>query len=256
MNFVIAIPSYNRSEKLKETTLQMLQREEVPPVMITVFVASEAEKTIYEQTLVPGTYGQLVVGVPFISAQRQFICDYYPEGTCILSIDDDIKRLKWLKPQPLMPFVEEMFETSKLELCNLWGIYPVNNLFFCKDRIIKGRSFIIGCFYGFINKKDYVFPAVCGVEDRWLSLKRYTLDGAVLRYEGVCPDTVYYAKGGLFDYRRQHTDNKNQAFIVAQFPDECEMKLKKNGRWDVYCKTQVTKKLSLSTADVLSPAIQ
>jgi hypothetical protein len=256
MDFVIAIPSYNRAQKLKEWTLEMLQREGVPPQMITIFLASEAEKTVYEQTLVPGSYGQMVVGVPTISKQRQFICDYYPEGTCILSIDDDIKRLKWLKPRPLLPFVKEMFEITKAELCNLWGIYPVNNLFYCKDRIIKGKAYIIGAFHGFINKKDYVYPPNCGVEDRWLSLKRYVTDGAVIRYEGVCPDTVYYAKGGLSEYRKEHPDNKDQAFVVAQFPDECELKLKKNGRWDVYHRTIVSKILSLSTADVLSTEIQ
>jgi len=243
----IAIPSYQRPEKLRDTTLKYLASEGIDPQMITVFMASEEQKTIYQTILVPGSYGQLVVGVPNLSAQRQFIRDYYPEDADVLSFDDDIKKIKMLTPRPLLEIAEKMFQMSREELCTLWGIYPVNNLFFCKERVIKGKAYIIGCCYGFINKKDDCsFPSVSGAEDMWLSLKRAQLDGAVLRYEGICPDTVYYAKGGLSEYRKTTDIEKlDKEKVVAEFPDECEMKLKRNGHWEVHYKTKAFKKLSL-----------
>jgi hypothetical protein len=248
--FQVAIPSYQRPEKLRDTTLKYLASEEIPAEIITVFVASEEEKKKYLEYLVPGTFGALVVGVPTISAQRQFIRDYYQEGQAILSIDDDIKKLKMMNPRPLKEVVEQLFTLAREELCTFWGIYPVNNLFFCKERVIKGRTYIIGCFYGFWNKKDCSYPQVCGFEDKWMSIKRVALDGAVLRYEGVCPDTTYYAKGGISELRRQTDHELTQARkVVAEFPDECSLKLKKNQHWEVLYPTKIFKKLSLFPPD-------
>lgn len=252
MNFVVAIPSYQRPEKLRDTTLKYLSSEQIDPQQITIFVASEIEKRLYETILTPGTYSRLVVGVPTISRQRQFIRDFYPEGTQILSIDDDIKKLKFLNPRPLIEVANQLFQLTKEELCTLWGIYPVNNLFFCKERVIKGRAYIIGCCYGFINKKDCVYPQVCGVEDKWMSIKRAALDGAVIRYEGICPDTSYYASGGLSELRKQTDHELNVCRkVIAEFPDDCSLILKKNGHWEVNYKTKVLKKRSLFTADAI-----
>jgi hypothetical protein len=248
--FYVAIPSYQRAEKLRDTTLKYLASEGIPAESITIFVASEEEKQRYLECLVPGTFGTLVVGVPTISAQRQFIRDYYPEDAEILSVDDDIKKLKFLNPRPLKEVVDQLFTLTREELCSVWGIYPVNNLFFCKERVIKGRTFVIGCFYGFLNKKDCSYASVCGFEDKWFSIKRGILDGAVLRYEGICPDTTYFAKGGLSEIRRQTDHQLTQARkVVAEFPDECTLKLKKNQNWEVFYPTKIFKKLSLFPPD-------
>jgi hypothetical protein len=242
----IAIPSYQRPEKLRDTTLKYLASESVDPQIITVFLANEEEKTTYQTVLVPGSYGELVVGVPTISGQRQFIRDFYPEDAEILSIDDDIHKVKMLNPRPLLEVAERMFQMSREELCTLWGIYPVNNLFFCKERVIKGRAYVIGCLYGFINKKDCAYPPVCGVEDKWMSIKRVLIDGAVLRYEGCCPDTTYYAKGGISELRAKQDHELNVCRAVcAEFPSETELIKKKNGHWEVSYKTKAFKKLSL-----------
>ena len=248
--FQVAIPSYQRPEKLRDTTLKYLAAEEVAPETITIFVASEEEKQKYLEVLVPGSFGRLVVGVPTISAQRNFVRNFYPEGSAVLSVDDDIKKLKFLNPRPLKEVVEQLFRLSKEELCTFWGIYPVNNLFFCKERVIKGRAYIIGCFYGFWNKKDLSYPSVCGFEDKWASIKRVALDGAVLRYEGACPDTTYYAKGGISELRQQQDHELNTARkVVAEFPVDCALKLKKNNHWEVYYPTKIFKKLSLFPPD-------
>lgn len=250
--FEVAIPSYQRPEKLRDTTLKYLASEQIDPLKITIFLASDVEKLLYETILTPGTYGRLVIGVPTISRQRQFIRDFYPQDTQILSIDDDIKKLKFLNPRPLIEVVEQLFTITREELCTTWGIYPVNNLYFCKERVIKAKTYIIGCFYGFINKKDSVYPQVCGVEDKWFSIKRAELDGAVIRYEGVCPDTSYYAKGGLSDIRKGADHELNVCRkVIAEFPDDCSLILKKNGHWEVNYKTKVLKKRSLFTADAI-----
>lgn len=228
MNFVVAIPSYLRQEKLKAQTLHFLASESIPPDSIYIFVASEEQKALYLQTLDPSTYGTLVVGVPTLSRQKNFIYSYFPEGQQILFIDDDIKGLKWIHPRPLLSFVQQMFQIAQEENVALWSIQPATTVLYCKERISIGKMFCVGCFCGVINKKDCTMPDISACEDKWLSLFRWKTDGATMRYDGCCPNTIYFAKGGLTDYRktRQHLDTQE---VVAAFPEDCILTTKKSG---------------------------
>ena len=243
MDFVIAIPSYNRALKLRQQTLQYLADQGIPAAMITVFVASQAEKTIYQHHLQLGTYGEIVVGVLGLDKQRDFIQDYYPENTWILQMDDDIKTVKFLNPRPLISLCHMMFQITEDEGAGLWSIYPVNNLFYCQERVVVGKIFCVGCFFGIINKKDLTTRNAC-VEDKRRSLLCFLRDGATVRYDGACPDTVYNAKGGLYEHRQQFREIE-VIDTVVEFPGMCEVKYRKNGTAEVYWRPQVSKILSL-----------
>ena len=248
MDFVVAIPSYRRAEKLRDQTLKFLTRENFPIEKIFVFVADEEEKSSYLEVLTPGTFGTLVVGVPGLSQQRNFILEFFPQGQKILCIDDDIKKLKFITPRPALQFVQEMFSLCLQEKLNLWGVYPVNNLFFCKERVTTGKLFCVHCFCGLINTKDFTYPLVACVDDKWLSLYRYSKDGAVLRYDGACPDTVYNGKGGLSEHRALFRTQEVRD-VVKTFPDLCAIKKRKNGLEEIHWRPIVTKTLSLSPVD-------
>lgn len=243
MDFVVAIPSYSRPIQLRDKTLNFLSVSGVPADIITVFVATESERQIYSENLIAGTYKEIVVGVPTISAQRSFIRNYYPEGTKVLSVDDDIKKIKMLNPRPLIPIINQLFKWCEEENITTWGIYPVNNLFYCKERAITGLSYIVACFYGFINKNDTEYPPWYCKEDKWYSIHRYLKDGATLRYEGMCPDTTYYGRGGLSCYRTLVLEKEHTEQIVALFPNIAKYQLKKNGHSEVSFKTIKTKTL-------------
>ena len=247
MEFQVAIPSYNRQKKLRDQTLALLESEGFDPARITIFVADEEERKKYEEVLKPGTYSKLVVGVLGLAQQRNFIQDYYPQDELVLQLDDDIKKVKMLHQRPLIPLMNQLFAEAKKEGCNLWGIYPVNNLFYCKERVIVGKMFIVGCFWGMINKKDFQIP-VSIAEDKWRTLFRYVTDGATLRYEGMCPDTVYNAKGGLYEHRNLHFTQETR-HVLDDFPTLCHLKTKKNGKPDIHWKPQTKKIYSLYPAD-------
>ena len=51
MTFKVAVPSYKRATKCRDSTLTYLQTCGVDPKTITVFVASEEEKDTYKRTL-------------------------------------------------------------------------------------------------------------------------------------------------------------------------------------------------------------
>jgi hypothetical protein len=249
MNFEIAIPSYRRAKKLRDQTLAFLSElNNINTDKITVFVADYEEKKEYEEVLRPGSYGKIVVGLHTLSAQRNFISSYYPEDTQILQCDDDIKRIKLLQPRPLIPVINQLFDYGRALGVNLWSIYPVNNLFFCSERVVVGKIFCVGCFFGLINKKDGALPPVCTVEDKWRSLFRYQKDGNTMRYEGMCPDTNYNAKGGLYDHRLLHRTQEVRS-VINDYSDLCHLKTRKNGVAEVIWKPIYTRVFSLPLTD-------
>ena len=88
MDYKIAIPSYKRPETIKNKTLKLLNSYNIEKNKITIFVANEKEEKIYTESL--GTEYKIVVGVPTIGKQRNFIEKYYKEGTKLMMFDDDI----------------------------------------------------------------------------------------------------------------------------------------------------------------------
>jgi len=244
MDFDIAIPSYRRANKLREQTLAYLEKEKVNPERITVFVADEEEKRKYQDILKPGSYGRIVTGVITLAAQRNFIGRYYAEGTQLLQMDDDIKRVKFLTPRPFIQLISLLFKSCKENGAKLFSIYPVNNLFYCKERIIVGKVFCVGCIFGTINTPQRVLPAVSACEDKWRSLDYWKEDGQTLRYEGACPDTTYFAKGGLTEYRKLNQLLDTQ-ITCDNFKNDCTLKLKKSGVWECHWRNKITKILSL-----------
>jgi hypothetical protein len=243
----IAIPSYKRSGILKKKTLAFLESEGFPKECITIFVANQEEKEDYEKVL--RLDYKIVVGVKGIAQQRLFIRNYYPEGTPILSMDDDIRSIKMLREDlPFKTLVANLFESVLEQKLTTWGIYPVNNLFFCKDRLLIGNFYIIACCYGFINTRDILEYGADGEdysvkEDCWYSLKRIELDGAVLRYDGACPHTDYYAKGGLSETRTLEKEAEIAQKVVALFPTLSKYVVKKSGHPDVKIHRKIIKKI-------------
>lgn len=245
MNFVVAIPSYHRAKKLRSQTLDFLSSEKIDPQAITIFVADEDERKEYEKVLLPDSYSRLVVGHLGLAEQRNFIHSYYPLGTKILFIDDDIKNLKWLTYRPLKSFVEEMFMIAEQERVNLWSIQPASTLLYCKERVRVGKMFCVGCFYGQVNTEDAGIPPLSACEDKYRSLYRYKTDGKTMRYDGCCPNTTYFTKGGLTEYRktRQHLDTVE---VCKMFEGECSLKKKKTGVSECSWKQVSQKDFSLS----------
>ena len=247
MDYVICIPTYKRYTHLRDQTLTMLKNEGYDPKDIFVYVANEEEKKLYEATLVPGTYGSLTVGVIGLPQQRNFIYDQFPIGQKILMLDDDIKEVMFKnEKRPVKEVVARMWELAAQEGATLWSIYPCPNRFYCVERVVVGQVFCVGCFHGVINTRTY-YPDLAAAEDRWLTASRILKDGKTLRYEGCCPKTVYFQKGGLYDYRHTNTKQYDDSVKVAEmFPTICKLKqYKKNGFWDAVIPLKWVKKYQL-----------
>lgn len=238
----VAIPSYRRAAVLKRKTLAFLESEGFSKESIVIFVANENERETYKTEL--GDSYKLVVGLPGIAAQRTFIRSYYAPGTRVLSLDDDIKGMKMLSPRPFKRVVEEMFALTEKEGLTTWGIYPVSNLFFCKERVIKGLVYIIAACYGFLCE-EMTYPPYDCKEDFWMTLRRYEKDSAVLRYDGICPITTYYSDGGLSEVRTHLKEKEDAEAVCALYPAHTKIVLKRNGHWDIKLKREIQAVLQL-----------
>lgn len=242
-NFVIAIPSYKRAEKCGEKTLTTLSKMGIPKSLITVFVVAE-DLDEYKKTLNPDHYDKLVVGEIGIIQQRRFITQYYPEGQYVVSVDDDITEIDLSlleEPTSLLDFINNAFVDCTKHGSYIWGVYPVYNTFF-REKLKKDLStelaFIIGSFYGFINRPNN--PAL-ETENRIVvkgdvltSILYYILDGVVLRYNRVATKQNFYSVGGLGGLTQRIEYSQNAAkWINDRYPEFTRINVRKNGLHEI-----------------------
>jgi hypothetical protein len=195
---VIAIPTFRRANLISGLTLKFLREANYPPYLIRLFVASEEEKQLYE-TLVPRLlYYDIVVGVPGLKEQRNFITDYFDEDQIILQMDDDIKTIKTV---PFMSFTDLVLKgvDAVEKAVGLWGIMPNDDGRKMKEETTIHLAHIIGCFFIYRNHKEIRINTT-EKEDFERSIQYFQTYGAVARYKGAGVATAYEkTPGGLQD---------------------------------------------------------
>lgn len=239
IDYKLAIPSYQRSELLKDKTLMVLDRYDIPADRVHIFVADEKEKEIYQQALVGHRYNNIVIGVPKIGRQRNFMeQEYFDEGTYVVSMDDDIQRLTKLRFDKLVDlddFYTELIEKGYNEMISsgskCWGVYAASNPFFMNERIYTDLCYIIASTYGFICERDeFLVRETEHGEDYEYSIRQFIKNGKVIRFDYITPITKYFNKGGLEEIRTDKHMYDNIRKIEKMFPKHCKLYFRKNGR--------------------------
>lgn len=234
MDYVVAIPSYNRASYLVKKTLTALQEGGVSSDKVFIFVANEEQEAVYKWTI-PGY--KIVVGELGITNQRNFISRYFPKGQYIVSLDDDISSLhtieegKYKRIEDLDGFFNRAYQDLMWEGLFIWGVYPVKSLRFMYDKISTDLKFIPGFFYGFVNRHLKALElSVCaeGKEDILQSILFYLQDGGVLRYNYVTPNQSFPKEGGLGKARLEMNE-KAAAYLEETFPLLVKKYYRKNG---------------------------
>lgn len=241
MSYVVAIPSYNRADTIAEKTLSYLLEGGVSPSKITIFVANKTQEKMYASAVPKNMYKEIVVGKIGIANQRKFISHYYPIGTYIVSMDDDVEELQMLRGDKLVSLhkVDEFFKKAyvimKRENRFIWGIYPVRNAFFMHNTISTNLKFIIGVTFGYINRKlKRLEPSTLaeGKEDYEQSILYYKEDGGVLRFNNITHKTKFNSVGGL-GTDRQLMNKKAAEYLQKTYPDIVSIFHRKNGMTEI-----------------------
>ena len=241
MSYVIAIPSYNRAETIAKKTLAYLMDGGVSPSKITIFVANKTQEKMYLAAVPKNMYKDIIVGKIGIANQRKFITHYYPIGTYVVSMDDDVEELQMLRGDKLVTVrnVDEFFKKAyvimKRENRFIWGIYPVRNAFFMHNTATTNLRFIIGVTFGYINRRlKRLEPSskAEGKEDYEQSILYSKEDGGVLRFNNITHKTKFNSVGGLGTDRQLM--NKNAAeYLQGKYPDIVTIFHRKNGMTEI-----------------------
>jgi hypothetical protein len=240
-DWVIAIPSYRRATTLRDKTLAVLKSYDIPRSRIHVFVADKDEAATYRATLDPATYGHLHVAEPGMAAVRNFITRFFPVGKPIFNIDDDIRGfLEWSPSsrrheRPLRDLAAAItagFAAARRTGYRLFGFYAVPNGFFMKGGPPStDLKYIIGSVWGILNPGPVLTVTIDDKEDYLRSVMMYILDGGVLRFNNIAPQSAYYKEpGGMQETRTLKRIDASARHLVAAFPDLVTLNLtKKSG---------------------------
>jgi len=242
LNYVIAIPSYKRCDEITKKTLPTLKKGKVNKDKIFVFVANKTEEKKYREKMDPSTYGKIIIGKKGLVQQRKYISQYFPEGTMIVSLDDDIRNIiKLTKDNKLKlvfnldQFFKKAFKMLQKKNLYLWGVYPVKNALFMKKNVTTDLRFIIGVCHGYINRhSNDLYPSLKSVskEDIEQSILFYLKDGGVLRFNDITFSTVFNAPGGLGTDRYQ-MNKKAQEYLCKKYPKIVKPKFRPDGTPEV-----------------------
>jgi len=230
-DYIVAIPSYKRTETLKEKTLTMLQKYKIPSSKIFIFVADKEEEELYRKALDSKSYNKIVVGIKGLAPVRNFIAGYFPTGKKIVFCDDDIKGFLEFDESKnrhekelvsLDSVIKRGFEACLKNNCRLWGVYPTPNGFFMKDTVSTDLKFCVGSFFGIINpgNKALHIP-ISEKEDYYRTLRMFQLDGCVVRLNFVAAKTAYYKEPGGMQTDPERLKKQEDAveFLVKEFPE-------------------------------------
>jgi hypothetical protein len=239
-DWVIAIPSYKRAETLRDKTLQVLRHYGIPRQRIHVFVADAAEAAAYKAALDPATYGHMHIAEPGMAAVRNYITRFFPMGKQIFNMDDDIRgfiefsegaRRNERPLRDLSAAITAGFREAQRTGFRLFGFYPVANGYFMKDNHTTDLKYIIGAVWGIVNPGKILTVSIDDKEDYLRSVIMYLLDGGVIRYNSVAPQSAYYKEpGGMQETRTMRRIETSARAMTGAFPDLTTINLtKKSG---------------------------
>lgn len=230
-DYVVAIPSYQRADTLREKSLTTLKKYGIPAEKIHVFVANKEEEAVYKQKVPANMYGKIIVGIKGVKEVRNFITGYFPKGKRLVCLDDDLKgflEYDVSKPRHEKPLVslqrviQRGFSECDKHGCRMWGIYPSANGFFMKPTVSTDLKFIVGCFFGIINPglADMKLP-ISEKDDYYRTLKMYELDGCVVRLNFIAPKTAYYKEPGGMQTNPRRREEQEEAvkYLMKLYPD-------------------------------------
>lgn len=213
-----AIPSSNRCDLLMKTTLALLDKHEIDYENITIFCPKNQLNKYVD--FFPDIN---VVGCPEkgIGRTRTFIRKYYPVGTQIIQIDDDIKDIcsidESFKNKKLLEYFEECFKIMLEEQVKFAGFCPYDNEFFMKPGFSRTPKYTGGHLILEIIRENPIEVYINHFEDYVANALYYLMDRKLIRFNGTYVKTKYFnPNGGIIDYYGGMSERKNVAEKLAE----------------------------------------
>jgi len=247
VDYYVAIPSYKRSNIIQKCSLQFCIQHGVLIHKIHIFVATD-DPEVDAYLAIRQTYPDIhihVDGPIGLHHMRNYISRFFPDGTLLLCMDDDIKDMYFMeedlsvenkmssKRYPLYNLTCEMFQswietaftTLMLGNARLFGVYPVRNGYFMKDLpyLTTDLRFCVGAFWGCVNDRSILIN-IEEKEDFERTLLYYEKHDSVHRYNHITIRTDYYTTPGGMQARprsRAESSRESCQYLVDRFPKLC-----------------------------------
>lgn len=255
MDYLVAIATYGRQGTIGPATLSALERAQVDPDQIKVFVPDKEQLSDYRDEL--GNRYELIVSCPGQFAARQFyhrwISEKYGQGFKTIQMDDDIYGFWELRERPetkqgwdnvlyegsLGDIAQQGYGLAEALGTGLWGVGFAQNYFYMSDRASAGNMLISGGFQGtyagddiFIGKqRTYTESAAEDCETSCLAFLKYG-KVAKLQYFSIVTKDVEpggirqeitdkgYAESALEAVKaREMTDCAAREMLVERYPE-------------------------------------
>jgi len=217
---MIVIPTYQRYHV---KTIDLLERE---GLTATLYVANQEEYDKYKSRY--PNY-EIRIGVRGIRAQREYIQSQYPEGTILLSMDDDIESYSHPRGLTMKEWIEECETALRESKAGLLSFGPSSNPFFNGRFKLKEGRYLCVAFVHMFKVDHSITGSIDFVEDYDRSLMYLKKYGSVLRYGEITFKTKYWAPGGLSDQRTRETYLEQVHLLLAKYPNDLYFKIQKSG---------------------------
>eukprot|EP00931_Biecheleriopsis_adriatica_P093899 TRINITY_DN67621_c0_g1_i1.p1 TRINITY_DN67621_c0_g1~~TRINITY_DN67621_c0_g1_i1.p1 ORF type:complete len:677 (-),score=151.55 TRINITY_DN67621_c0_g1_i1:49-2037(-) len=198
-------------------SLSLLSRQRIPKQRVTLFVANEQERKNYRKALHGSEWADVRIEVSVVGnkASRNFIMKFFPAGTYVVSLDDDVERISWkiregmtphvlrsVPPGGLEKIIFDAYKQMKERKAFLWGVNTSQFPRHMKSWGMSTRNGLVnGYLNGFITRpqcKELYRAFADATEDSEFSVRHYAKDGIVLRYRMYAGITSpYLNRGGL-----------------------------------------------------------
>ena len=226
----VAIPSYKRSDIICKRTLAYLCHIGYPHELITIFVADEKEREVY--SAVPKyLYDTIVVAAPGLTNARNFITDYYPEGTWVLQMDDDVFSIKDKQncQTTVLSWIPKAIEKGERDGAELIGIMPNDDKRVMCDVWTRHLSHIVGAFF-LLKIRKSLRITTSHKEDYERCILSFLHCNKVFRYRGLGVHTTYNSGNlgtGLLTIDRPQKMLEEAMGLVERYPAMCKFITKK-----------------------------
>lgn len=232
MDIKFVIPSLGRAPIIGKKTIASLRSCQVPDSSIWVFVASDEEADEYRK-FIPEV--NIVTGVLGIGPQRTFINGYFPEGTPLVSLDDDVKvvqkdgnKVKDFEGS-LVDLAAKAFALCEELNVRFWGVPVSSNGFFMSHECVHGLRRCSGNLFGEYagdSEVQSLAPHSEDVEKQLLHVRKY---GGLLRLNDVGVVQTFFADGGMVQVvggvdKRRDLYRRTTLDLVEKYPELLKFK--------------------------------
>jgi hypothetical protein len=252
-----AIPSYNRPQLLRSSTLKLLVNIfKIPEKQITVFLEDEEQLLQYKLEL------QDFNDIKFelkktngIGELRSYIRKFYPVGTNVVMFDDDThsvlemknegdnndkkdNKLTTMNEESFKNWINEAFDKLNLSPGKNFGIVLFDNPYYMTRTVSKNLRYVCGNIVGFIVQENEPEVKIAHGEDFEFSIKLFKRDKELLRYNYITVRTKHYAPGGICDTyggenQREIKAKENLEYLVNEYKGAFTLYKKKNGKYNL-----------------------